>query len=93
MGPVGSTAALPGDASATETVSPTSSPAPASTSTRNPFAAPVGDDEFVTTPQAAPQRFVPGSSLDDDEISTTPQARPERVPPGAESSESSSPPE
>ena len=46
----------------------------------NPFAAPGADDEFVTTPQAAPERVVPTGGLDD-EISITPQAAPERVAP------------
>lgn len=94
MGPAGSSAPLPGDVGATQTT-PQRSPSPASAAgaapatTRNPFAAPSADDEFVTTPQASPQRFVPGASLDDggdDEISTTPQASPERVAPATEES-------
>jgi len=58
---------------------------PAASSSR--LGSPVADDEISTTPQASPQRVVPGSDLDD-EISTTPQARPERVSPG----QSESPP-
>jgi len=47
------------------------------------YGSPVSEgDEFSTTPQARPQRIVPGAPLSD-EISTTPQARPERVDPAA----------
>ena len=78
LDPVGSAPALPGAPGASPVTGSTST-APISP-TANPFAAPAADDEFVTTPQAAPERIVPGADLDD-EISTTPQARPERVPP------------
>ena len=53
-------------------------PAPSSSRYGTPVVAEA--DEFVTTPQASPERVVPGGDLDD-EISTTPQARPERVAP------------
>jgi len=54
------------------------------------YGSPTGEgDEISTTPQAAPQRIVPGPPLDG-EISTTPQASPERIAP-ADPSES--PPE
>jgi peptidyl-prolyl cis-trans isomerase SurA len=82
LDPVGSAPALPGVSEASPATG-SATTAPAST-TANPFAAPAADDEFVTTPQAAPERIVPTpiSGVDlDDEISTTPQARPERVPP------------
>ena len=42
------------------------------------------DDEFSTTPQASPERIVPGSIAEDDEFSTTPQASPQRIVPGAD---------
>jgi hypothetical protein len=54
---------------------------PAASSGR--YGSPAGEgDEFSTTPQATPQRIVPGAPLDD-EISTTPQASPQRIVPGA----------
>jgi peptidyl-prolyl cis-trans isomerase SurA len=64
--------------------------------TPNPFAAPGPDDEFVTTPQARPERVTPGAI--GDEITTTPQAGPERVAPPVSPSpdppaETTSPPE
>jgi parvulin-like peptidyl-prolyl isomerase len=58
---------------------------------RNPFAPPGQDDEFVTTPQARPERVVPGTEPDD-EIRTTPQPHPERVPP-PDASSTGTPPE
>ena len=73
--------------------SPSAAPAGTPAADRNPFAAPGQDDEFVTTPQARPERVIPGADLED-EISTTPQARPEHVaPPGADSPEAAPPPE
>jgi hypothetical protein len=61
-------------------------PAPPGTEPAGPAASsgsPAGEgDEISTTPQAAPQRIVPGPPLDD-EISTTPQASPERIVPAA----------
>jgi parvulin-like peptidyl-prolyl isomerase len=54
---------------------------PAASSSR--MGSPLPDDEISTTPQASPQRVVPGADLDD-EITTTPQASPERVSPGAQ---------
>jgi parvulin-like peptidyl-prolyl isomerase len=45
---------------------------------------PGAGDEFVTTPQAAPEKVTPSSgplAAPDDEISTTPQAQPEHVVP------------
>jgi peptidyl-prolyl cis-trans isomerase C len=87
LGPVTPASTLPGPAASAPAGS---APAPA-----NPFAAPDPDDEFVTTPQAQPERVTPGGL--GDEISTTPQARPERVaPPGSPPStspETSPPPE
>ena len=82
MEPVGSTVALPGGVGPSPGAAAPAGPAPAGPvpATRNPFAAPGADDEFVTTPQAGPEHIVPGADLDD-EISTTPQTRPERVPP------------
>jgi parvulin-like peptidyl-prolyl isomerase len=63
---------------------------PAPSSSR--YGTPAEDDEFSTTPQAAPEHVVPGATADD-EISTTPQAAPERVAPaGAEESEGSGTP-
>jgi len=60
-------------------------PAPPGTEPAGPAASsgsPAGEgDEISTTPQAAPQRIVPGPPLDD-EISTTPQAAPQRIVPG-----------
>jgi len=48
------------------------------------YGSPSGEgDEFSTTPQASPQRIVPGAPLDD-EINTTLQATPQRIVPGAE---------
>jgi peptidyl-prolyl cis-trans isomerase SurA len=84
-------------------MTPSSASAPAAASVpgdsdaavSNPFATPDPDEEFVTTPQARPERVAPGAI--DDEISTTPQAQPERVIPPASSSsdppETSPPPE
>lgn len=68
-------------------MAPSGAPAPAGpAASSSRYGAPAGaeDDEFSTTPQASPQRIVPGADLED-EISTTPQARPERVAPGSES--------
>jgi parvulin-like peptidyl-prolyl isomerase len=62
------------------------------TPSRSRYGTPEADDEFSTTPQARPERIVPGS-ITDDEISTTPQAAPERVAPaGDEGSEDSETP-
>jgi peptidyl-prolyl cis-trans isomerase SurA len=80
---------MPGSSSVPAAAAPGGTASPSAD--RNPFAVPGGDDEFVTTPQARPERIVPGSDLDD-EISTTPQARPERVPP-PEAGSSGPPPE
>jgi parvulin-like peptidyl-prolyl isomerase len=88
-----------GPGAGTAPVGPTppgaAAPGPAASSTR--YGTPAAeDDEISTTPQASPQRIVPGSILDD-EISTTPQATPERIAPGAapagEPVESAPPPE
>ena len=82
LGPIGSTEPLPGAPAPSPGASPatgSATAAPAAT-IRNPFAAPSADDEFVTTPQAAPDHITPGADLDD-EISTTPQALPELVAP------------
>jgi len=85
LDPVESGPALPGAPGASPATGSLTA-APVST-TANPFAAPAADDEFVTTPQAAPERVVPTPEADlDDEISTTPQARPERVAPPSSSS-------
>jgi hypothetical protein len=55
-------------------------PEPAASSGR--YGSPAGEgDEISITPQASPQRIVPGAPLDD-EISTTPQASPQRIVPG-----------
>ena len=55
-------------------------PEPAASSGR--YGSPAGEgDEISTTPQASPQRIVPGAPLDD-EISITPQASPQRIVPG-----------
>jgi peptidyl-prolyl cis-trans isomerase SurA len=80
-----------GPMSPSPTLPPSAASAPAGSvpASPNPFAAPDPNDEFVTTPQARPERVTPGGF--DDEISTTPQARPERVVPAA--SPSSDPPE
>jgi parvulin-like peptidyl-prolyl isomerase len=66
-------------------------PAPAAPAPASPppaSAVPGGGDEFVTTPQAAPEKVTPSAPprAPDDEISTTPQAQPEHVapPPGPE---------
>ncbi|MEE8217669.1 MAG: peptidyl-prolyl cis-trans isomerase [Vicinamibacteria bacterium] len=83
LGPIGSRVALPGAVGPSPgALRAPAGPTPAGPvpATGNPFAAPGADDEFVTTPQAGPERIVPGADLDD-EISTTPQAAPERVPP------------
>jgi parvulin-like peptidyl-prolyl isomerase len=93
LGPVtpGSTLASP---AASAPAAP-AAPGAATPATPNPFAAPGPDDEFVTTPQARPERITPGGL--DDEISTTPQAGPERVAPPAsprpDPPETSPPPE
>ena len=58
---------------------PVAGPAPSSSR----LGSPVAEDEISTTPQASPQRIVPGADLDD-EISTTPQARPEQVSPAGQ---------
>lgn len=82
----------PGDAQAPAGTAP-AGPAPSGSRYGTPAAE---GDEFTTTPQAAPDRIVPGSILED-EISTTPQAAPERIAPGADpaadQTESAPPPE
>jgi parvulin-like peptidyl-prolyl isomerase len=86
-----------GPVTPSSTLAPPAASAPAGSAPAppNPFAAPDPDDEFVTTPQARPERVTPSGF--DDEISTTPQARPERVAPPASPSpdppETSPPPE
>ena len=96
--PIGSTVALPGAVGPSPGAPAPAGPATAGPvpATRNPFATPGADDEFVTTPQAGPERIVPGADLDD-EISTTPQARPERVAPptnsNTDSTEAAPPPQ
>ncbi len=83
---------LPGSPSAAP-AGTAAAPAGTPAADRNPFAAPGQDDEFVTTPQARPERVLPGVDLDD-EISATPQARPEHVaPPAADPPEAAPPPE
>jgi parvulin-like peptidyl-prolyl isomerase len=82
----------PGEGPAAEVTSP-AGPAPSSSR----YGTPVGEeDEISTTPQARPDRIVPGSIMDD-EISTTPQAVPERIAPGEgaaeEPAETGPPPE
>jgi hypothetical protein len=47
------------------------------------YGSPTGDDEFTTSPQASPERIVPGA-IAGDEFTTTPQASPERVAPAGE---------
>jgi hypothetical protein len=61
-------------------------PAPGRTPARP---VPGAGDEFITTPQAAPEKVTPSSApptAPDDEITTSPQAQPEHVapPPGPE---------
>jgi hypothetical protein len=79
----------PGEGPAAAGAAEPAGPAPSSSR----YGTPVGEeDEISTTPQASPDRIVPGSIMED-EISTTPQASPERVAPGEEQTETSSPPE
>jgi peptidyl-prolyl cis-trans isomerase SurA len=68
---------------------PAATPAQGAASSTPPSGAASGDDEISTTPQARPERIVPGNIMDD-EISTTPQAAPERVAP-ADTGESGTP--
>jgi hypothetical protein len=68
----------PGAGPAAAGAAPPAGPAPSSSRYGSPVG---GEDEISTTPQARPDRIVPGSIMDD-EISTTPQAAPERVAPG-----------
>ncbi len=57
-------------------------PAGPATSSGRPGSPGGEGDEISTTPQARPQRIVPGAPIDD-EISITPQASPQRIVPGA----------